>query len=53
MLSRKVRILGRYALKVLGFEKHKGRKGKGVQKPIWSVQDLDISETIVLSYNFF
>ncbi len=44
---------GKYALEVLGFEKHKGRKGKGAQKPIWSVQDLDISDTVVLSYNFF
>jgi hypothetical protein len=44
---------GKYAPEVLGFEKHKGKKGKGAQKPIWSVQDLDISETVVLSYNFF
>jgi hypothetical protein len=44
---------GKYAPEVLGFEKHKGKKGKGARKPIWSVQDLDISETVVLSYNFF
>jgi hypothetical protein len=43
---------GKYAPEVLGFEKHKGKKGKGAQKPIWSVQDLDISDTVVLSYNF-
>jgi hypothetical protein len=29
------------------------QKEKGEQKPIWTLQDIDISEKIVISYNFF
>ena len=44
---------GKYAPEVLGFEKNKSKRSKGAQKPIWSIQELDISDTVVFSYNFY
>ena len=44
---------GKYAPEVLGFEKKKSKRSKGTQTPIWSIQELDISDTIVFSYNFY
>jgi hypothetical protein len=44
---------GKYLPEIIGYEKHGGRKGKGTQRPILSVQDLDITETTICSYNFF
>ena len=38
---------------MLGFEKKKNKRAKGAQTPIWSIQELDISDTIVFSYNFY
>ena len=43
---------GKYIPEVLGFEKKKSKRAKGSQIPIWSIQELDISDTVVLSYNF-
>src|SRR5450759_689618 len=44
---------GKYAPEILGFEKKKSKRSKGAQKPIWSIQELDISDTVVFSYNFY
>jgi len=44
---------GKYIPEVLGFEKKKSKRAKGAQKPIWSIQELDISDTVVFSYNFY
>jgi len=44
---------GKYAPEVLGFERKKNKRAKGAQTPIWSIQELDISDTIVFSYNFY
>ncbi len=43
---------GKYYPEVYGLEKKK-KGGKGIQKPIWFRQDLDLCETTVFSYNFF
>jgi hypothetical protein len=44
---------GKHLPKILGYEKHGGKRRKGNQRPIRSVQDLDSTETTVFSYNFF
>jgi hypothetical protein len=44
---------GKYLPEIIGYKKHGGRKGKGTQRPIPLVQDLDITKTTIFSYNFF
>jgi hypothetical protein len=44
---------GKHLLEIVRYEKHGGTKGKITQRPIWSVQYLDITKTTVFSYNFF
>jgi hypothetical protein len=43
---------GRYFPEIYGYGKKK-RGGKGIQKPIWFHQDLNLQETSVFCYNFF
>jgi hypothetical protein len=44
---------GRYLLEIIRYEKQQGKKRKGSEISLWSVQDLDITETNVFSYNFY
>ncbi len=44
---------GKYTPEILSFEKRQGIKGRRRGKAIYSLQELDISNTTVFSYNFY